>query len=186
MKKNIRKRMTKEERKQQILDSALKAFVKKGYNGTTTIDIAKEANISEVTLFRHFSSKKQIFIESVKPILKFDLEESINENTKLNSKERFRLILKNRIKFISENNEVIKLILIEDEINKEIVDLNYINQITTIFKRSLEESGIKIKVEDLTIRLLMGSLLSFLYFPEDNEEKIDEYIDIIFENILKK
>ena len=184
MKDNLKKRMNKEDRRQQILDSALNAFVKKGYNGTTTIDIAEEAKVSEVTLFRYFDSKKEIFIEAVKPILAFDFEEAIIGNENLNPKKKFSLILKNRIKFVSKNNEVIKLILIEDEINKEIIDFNYIDQTSFMFKKSLEKSGLKIKPEDLSIRLLMGSLLSFLYFPEEDEEKIDEYIDIISHNIF--
>ncbi len=50
--------MTREERRKQILESALKVFIEKGYNGSTTLDIAKKADISEVTLFRYFDSKK--------------------------------------------------------------------------------------------------------------------------------
>lgn len=36
------KRMTREERRKQILESALKVFIEKGYNGSTTLDIAKK------------------------------------------------------------------------------------------------------------------------------------------------
>ena len=64
-----RKRMTKEKRRLQIIDSAMKLFMKKGYQGTTTANIAKEAGISEITLFRYFSSKKALFKEGIEPIL---------------------------------------------------------------------------------------------------------------------
>ncbi|TAH59811.1 MAG: TetR/AcrR family transcriptional regulator, partial [Gottschalkiaceae bacterium] len=77
METNIKKRMTKEERREQILESALNIFVDKGYNGATTVDISKEAGISEVTLFRYFDSKKQIFMEAIEPILVTGLKESI-------------------------------------------------------------------------------------------------------------
>ena len=63
------KRMDKAERRIQILQSALSVFIEKGFNGTTTIDIANRAGISEVTVFRYFDSKKEIFMESIKPIL---------------------------------------------------------------------------------------------------------------------
>ncbi len=41
-----------------ILDAALKVFAEKGYRGATTRLIAQEADVNEVTLFRHFGSKE--------------------------------------------------------------------------------------------------------------------------------
>ncbi|GAB6183132.1 TetR/AcrR family transcriptional regulator [Thermodesulfovibrio hydrogeniphilus] len=52
--------------KDRILESALKLFSQKGYLGTTTKEIAKEANVAEVTLFRYFTSKENLFIEVIK------------------------------------------------------------------------------------------------------------------------
>lgn len=45
----------------KILETALKLFSKQGYLGATTKEIAKEAGIAEVTLFRHFPSKEKLF-----------------------------------------------------------------------------------------------------------------------------
>ena len=50
-------RMNREDRRAQILDAAMSVFVEKGFTASTTLEIAKAANISEVTLFRHFASK---------------------------------------------------------------------------------------------------------------------------------
>lgn len=52
--------------KDKILKSALKLFSQKGYLGTTTKEIAKEAEVAEVTLFRYFISKEKLFIEVLK------------------------------------------------------------------------------------------------------------------------
>ena len=95
MKKN-NKRMTKEERRKQILESALDVFIEKGYNGSTTIDIAKEAVISEVTLFRYFDSKKQIFMEAIEPILITSLKESLVGTEDLKPIGKLEYILKNK------------------------------------------------------------------------------------------
>ncbi|MEN3039537.1 MAG: helix-turn-helix domain-containing protein, partial [Candidatus Kryptonium sp.] len=46
----------------QILSSALKLFSERGFLGATTKEIARQAGISEVTLFRHFSNKEKLFI----------------------------------------------------------------------------------------------------------------------------
>ena len=48
-----RSRMNREERREQILESALEVFIENGYNKSTTQGIADAAAISEVTLFRY-------------------------------------------------------------------------------------------------------------------------------------
>ena len=185
METNTKIRMTKEERREQILESALNIFVDKGYNGATTVDISKEAAISEVTLFRYFDSKKQIFMEAIEPILVTGLEESIVASKDLKPTEKLKFILKNRIKFISSHHEVIKLILMESQINPEVADFNYINQIILMLKDSIKAAGIELEDEDFSIRILMGSMLSFLYLPEVNEEKINSYIDSFIHGFIK-
>lgn len=182
---NTRKRMNKEDRREQILESALKIFVDKGYNGATTVDISKEAGISEVTLFRYFDSKKQIFMEAIEPILVTGLRESIVASKDLKPTDKLKFILKNRIKFISDHHEVIKLILMESQINPEVADFNYINQIMLMLKDSIKEAGIELGDEDFSVRLLMGSMLSFLYLPEAGEEKINRYIDSLVGIFMK-
>lgn len=49
---------TSEER---ILEAALLLFSQKGYHAVTTKEIAHHAGVSEMTLFRHFSSKQNLF-----------------------------------------------------------------------------------------------------------------------------
>ncbi len=185
MKNNTDKRMSKEERREQILESALNVFIEKGYNGSTTMDIAKEAGISEVTLFRYFDSKKQIFMDAIEPILVDSLKESLVVSKDLGAMEKLKYILKDRIKFISEHHEVIKLILMESQINPEIADLDFINQITSLLQNSIREAGIDLKDDGISLRLLMGSILSFLYLPESNDEKINNYVESFINIIIK-
>ena len=47
----------------KILETSLKLFSRKGFLGATTKEIAKEAGIAEITLFRHFPSKENLFEE---------------------------------------------------------------------------------------------------------------------------
>lgn len=46
---------------EKIIEAAKQLFSTKGYAATTTKDIASSAGISEVTLFRHFESKRNLF-----------------------------------------------------------------------------------------------------------------------------
>ncbi|MCK9444487.1 MAG: TetR/AcrR family transcriptional regulator [Tissierellaceae bacterium] len=179
------KRLSRGERRKLILESALNVFIEKGYNGATTVDIAKEADISEVTLFRYFDSKKQIFMDAIEPILVDSLRETLVASKKLEPIEKLEYILKDRIKFISDHHKVIKLILMENQINPEIADFNFIIQITNLLKDSIKETGIELEDESFSIRFLMGSILSFLYLPKVNKGEIDDHVNKFIDTIVK-
>jgi AcrR family transcriptional regulator len=55
--------MSKEETRKKILKAAEALFSKNGYDGVPTKKIAKEAGITEMTLFNHFSTKKLLLSE---------------------------------------------------------------------------------------------------------------------------
>ena len=54
-------RMTAEDRKIQILRVAVSLFSKKGFGGTTTREIANAAGVSEAMVFRHYSTKQELY-----------------------------------------------------------------------------------------------------------------------------
>ena len=51
--------------RERILQAGLRTFSKEGFLGATTKEIAREADIAEVTLFRHFPSKERLFEEVI-------------------------------------------------------------------------------------------------------------------------
>ncbi len=56
----------KEQRRNQILRTALDLFIKKGYAGTKISDIAQSADMSTGLLFHYFSSKENLYEELIK------------------------------------------------------------------------------------------------------------------------
>ena len=48
--------------KNQILDAALKVFVKSGYAATTMSDIVQESGLSKGAIYHYYSSKKELFL----------------------------------------------------------------------------------------------------------------------------
>jgi len=48
-------------RRQEILDAAEQLFSQKGFKGTTTKDLAAKAGVHEAILFRHFTSKRDLY-----------------------------------------------------------------------------------------------------------------------------
>lgn len=61
-------RLSKSERKRQLLAHAKELFVTQGYHATTTEKIAQAAGISEPVLYRHFANKKALFLEVLEEI----------------------------------------------------------------------------------------------------------------------
>jgi AcrR family transcriptional regulator len=57
-----RQRLTAEARRQVVLDTACRVFAKSSYRGATTAEIAREAGISEPILYRHFGSKRDLYL----------------------------------------------------------------------------------------------------------------------------
>lgn len=54
-------RMTGDKRREQILQSAFDLFSRRGFSGTTTKDIARLSGVSEAMVFKHFSSKDELY-----------------------------------------------------------------------------------------------------------------------------
>jgi len=55
------RRLARAERRQQILDAATRAFARTGFAATSLDDIAAEAGVSHVILYRHFASKADLY-----------------------------------------------------------------------------------------------------------------------------
>lgn len=53
--------MAGDERRQQLLQVAMRLFSEKGFSGTTTKEIAQSAGVSEATVFKHFSNKDELY-----------------------------------------------------------------------------------------------------------------------------
>jgi len=67
-------RMRKADRKRQLLAHAKQLFVSLGYQATTTEKIARAAGVSEPVLYRHFESKKALFLEVLQEIRQATLD----------------------------------------------------------------------------------------------------------------
>ncbi len=60
------KRLTGEERREQLVLAAARLFSAKNYRSATMVEIAEEAQVSEALLFSHFGSKKSLYIEALR------------------------------------------------------------------------------------------------------------------------
>ncbi|MFF5054332.1 TetR/AcrR family transcriptional regulator [Micromonospora sp. NPDC000663] len=61
METRTRQRSTAEERRATVMRTAIKTFAERGYYGTSTMDVAKAAGISQGYLYRLFKDKQTLF-----------------------------------------------------------------------------------------------------------------------------
>lgn len=63
------RRMSSEERREQIIAAAIAVFGARGYEGTTTDDVARTAGVSQPYVVRLFGSKESLFLAATKSSL---------------------------------------------------------------------------------------------------------------------
>ena len=78
------------EKKDLIINAALKEFVRSGFDRASTNEIVKEAKISKGSLFNYFNNKKDLYIY----LMKYSIEiiESLFEQIDLNETDLFKRI----------------------------------------------------------------------------------------------
>lgn len=54
-------RMAAEDRRRQIVSVAMRLFSERGFRGTTTKEVARDAGVSEAIIFRHFATKEDLY-----------------------------------------------------------------------------------------------------------------------------
>jgi AcrR family transcriptional regulator len=62
------RRLTADQRRQQLVTVALELFARRGYRATTMDDIADAAGVTKPLLYQHFSSKRALYLELVDSI----------------------------------------------------------------------------------------------------------------------
>ena len=55
-------RLPAAQRREQLLDTAAKLFADLGYSGATTAELARAAGVTEPIIYRHFASKRDLFV----------------------------------------------------------------------------------------------------------------------------
>ncbi len=58
-------RMAAADRRRHLVETAVKLFTEGSYRGTTTAEIARAAGVSEPILYRHFDSKRDLYIAAM-------------------------------------------------------------------------------------------------------------------------
>jgi len=187
----------------KILGGALRLFSKKGYLGATTKEIAKEAGVAEVTLFRHFPSKEKLFEEVINtysflPALKGLLPQI----AKMPYEKALIIIAKRFLKTLTLRKDIIQIMHSEIQRYPEKIHRIYHTFIDELFEtlasyfKKIQKKGILKGFDaDIGTRVFLGMFYSYFigeeimmfkkYRDGNTDRTIREFVNIFLRGVLK-
>src|SRR5262252_5691963 len=120
-------RMSAEVRRQQIVAVAADLFARKGFSGTTTKEIADRAGVSEAIIFRHFSTKRDLYhaiIDFKTRQSSVDLQAELEEVAARNDdREFFRIVATRKLELYGNDPTMMRLLLYSALEGHELTDI---------------------------------------------------------------
>ena len=132
---------TEEDTRTKILQAALQLFARRGYDGTTTKDLAKSAGVAEGTLFRYFANKKAILIEVATAGWVDILSDLLTELSEMGSYKAVSQVMRRRMINLHKNSDLLRVCFIEAQYHpelKESIQTEVINKMTEVAEAFFE------------------------------------------------
>ena len=190
--------MASEDTRIKILEAAEKLFSKNGYDGVSTKAIAKEAGITEMTLFNHFSKKTILYTTVIKERYLAPEINSIFVDLTYNDLEKdLAVIASGLVRRLIDNKNILLMRLKERESFKKDRDFRLeqdpvLGQIVPIFKL-YGEKGIINGTGESEVLLFMASIKGLFYVSvldekEDDEirELTKEFVETFCKGLIKR
>ena len=181
--------------KKKIMRSAVDLISTKGYDGTSTLNIAEHAGLSQATLFKYFKTKVDLLTAILHPVVPglfgSFFEELLTFET---TEEKVHYFVHNRMSYLKKNRALIKIIFHEIFSNNKLRnEQKFIwNTVQDKLQKFHKELLADPRVDpDLTIpqmaRIYIGPLLAYfaqLYIIGDSDEMREEDLDLLEKQIL--
>ena len=139
--RKMRQSRTEEDTRTKILQAALQLFARRGYDGTTTKDLAKSAGVAEGTLFRYFANKKAILIEVATAGWVDILTDLLTELSEMGSYKAVSQVMRRRMLNIRQNSDLLRVCFIEAQYHpelKQIIQTEVIDKMTDVAEAFFE------------------------------------------------
>ena len=190
------RRQVSESKHKAILEAAEDIFLAEGFNKAAMVDIAKKADVSTATLYKHFASKEELFNAVVERTLDWFGAEIVREAEDLPADEALRLIARNYLKMQYEGrvNALLRAVIAETPNNPDLA-ANFYKQ--GVLKRNADFIGLlqrlarkgKLRIDDPTIaaRQMLGLVKEDLVWPAmfHQNQKMPANTDKIIDEAIK-
>lgn len=110
------------ETRSRILQAAQRLFARRGFDGTTTHDLAEAAGVAEGTLFRHFENKKAILVEVVTQGWVEILTDLLTELSEMGSYKAIAQVMKKRMLNLHQNADLLRVCFMEAQFHPDLRD----------------------------------------------------------------
>lgn len=184
-----------EERKQEIIATALELFTEKGYDNTTIQDIADKLGVATGLCYRYFKSKQDIF----RATSEYYAQQAIghlytSDVSNITPIEELNLIVKSLLEFALKHNEFEASYHKEPEISANRLDqlsMQIVDRMITVIEKGCEQKAFICKdIKNTAIFLTFGIMhMIHLEMPTTGaKEYIVSYIPLIKElciNVLR-
>lgn len=163
---------TEEDTRTKILQAALQLFAKRGYDGTTTKDLAKLAGVAEGTLFRYFATKKAILIEVATAGWIDILTDLLTELSEMGSYKAVSQVMRRRMLNMRQNKDLMRVCFIEAQYHpelKENIQTEVITKMTDVAEAFFEtamEKGIYRKMDSKIVAKVFLGIFAIAGFSE--------------------
>ncbi len=180
------KRLGKEERILHVLKIAKGLFLCHGYSGTTTAQIARESGIAEITLFRYFSTKRELFEAIIKPLIGSQEGGGTHLNNEPFGKQDMLNLLYKKIRFAKQERELVRLVIVESQHQPDLAgEFNPVANTSGQVRALLLGTGLDEETSQVILNLVMGLMLMIVFTPRYDERAIDVTAKLIEAQIMQ-
>jgi AcrR family transcriptional regulator len=185
------------DRKNQILEAAAVVFAEKGFHPATTKDIAKQAGISEGTIYNYFESKSALLIGIFDRMRTSVIQENVTQITDdLDFRAFIRLFLQQPLMALKQDNFALFRIVVSEMMVNEELRVRYYEQILeptltlgeAYFQAHAEKRGLSRANTKLTLRaisgMVMGLMITHILGDQTLDERWDELPDFLTTMLL--
>ncbi len=185
-------------RKNQILDAAAAVFAEKGFHPTTTKDIAKQAGISEGTIYNYFDSKPALLMgifDRMKATIIAENMPPVPEE--LDLRTFLRVSLYHPLMALKQDNfALFRIVVSEMMVNEELRTLYYqqiLEPTMTLAEGYLGKQMAKQGHNPLSVRLtlraisgmVLGLMMEYIMGDPTLEEQWESLPDFLADLLLK-
>ena len=194
-----RKRLSKEERRKEILRSAVEVFSKSNYSKAKVADIAAAAGVSEAMVYKHFPSKKAVFIEVLHHMSQMTithLQEEVKREP--DALKAMRNMATTYYKMVTGHSSEVKVHFqaISEICDEDIADRlhqdqeDYMSFITSLVEKGIEQGSLRKDLDvDSFVLLLDGvgvfmNMINLLSFQEQfTEDTVVKMVDHLIDSV---
>jgi len=194
----------KHDRRQDILTAAMELFAKKGFRGTTTRDLATQAEVNEAIIFRHFNTKEELYSAILEHKSCENRDARVEELERLastNDDEKFfQTIGRTFLEKHQNDSTFIRLLLFSALEGHQLSEMAVASitartPISNYIQKRIDAGAFREVNPQLAARGLLGMFASFVLWqeifgmkkhePYDREEVVRTFVSIFLKGITK-